>query len=302
MRTPTYRRYEKAINLIWNPRELDYTKDAEDWKSLTPEQKTIILRVTCKFFAGEQRVAKEGAPLMLGADALERFDWVMYLSTFVMEEFKHAEFNDQWHSRVAGILEPAEVEAYYLDRGLTKDASGRFELKDVVHEGVPRYNRQLLEAVLSGDSKRVEQSFIKALTAYNVVAEGILTMPSYEIVIDTTKVFGDVCPALRQGFGLILRDEGRHITSATAMIGDLVKRNPANETYVHEIIDEFRGTLVGLVEYQKVNPWLDLNKYQNQKARHYLNRCREMGVTPQQELVDQILDPSIEFVVDVTAG
>jgi ribonucleoside-diphosphate reductase beta chain len=302
MATDTYRRYEKAINLIWNPRDLDYAQDIEDWKNLDPEKRTIILRVTCKFLAGEQHVAKEGAPMILGADALDRFDWAMYLSTFVMEEFKHAEFMALWHSKVAGILEPEEVAPYYMDRGVTKDPTGRFKLLDVAHEGVPRYNRQLLEAILGGKRKEIEIAYVRALTTYNIVTEGILSMPSYEIVVDSTRVFGDICPTLREGFKLILRDEGRHITSATAIIRDLVKEDRSLEKYVHEIIDEFRGTLVALVEYQRVNPWLDLNKYQNQKVRHYLNRCREMGITPEQELVDQILDPNIDFVVDAVAG
>jgi hypothetical protein len=37
-------------------------------------------------------------------------------------------------------------------------------------------------------------------------------------------------------------------------------------------------------------------------VRHYLNRCREMGITADQTLVGQILDPSIDFVVGVEAG
>ncbi len=60
--------------------------------------------------------------------------------------------------------------------------------------------------------------------------------------------------------------------------------------------------MVGLVEYQKAVPGLDLQKYQDQKVRHYRNRCREMGITPDDELIEQILDPEIDFVVGVEAG
>jgi ribonucleoside-diphosphate reductase beta chain len=302
MASDTYRRYEKAINLIWNPRDFDYTQDIADWQNLDPDKRTMILRVTCKFLAGEQHVARESAPLMIGADVVGRFDVAMYMSTFVMEEYKHAEFLVHWHKKVAGILEPEEVAEYYMDRGITRDPSGRFNLLDVAHEGVPRYNRLLLEAILRGEHKEIAIALVRALTVYNVVTEGILSMPSYEIVIDSTKVFGDILPTLRKGFGLILRDEGRHITSATALIRDLVREDRELEKYVHEIIDEFKGSLVGLVEYQRANPYLDLAKYQTQKVRHYLNRCREMEVTPSQELVDQILDPSIDFVVDAVVG
>ena len=70
----------------------------------------------------------------------------------------------------------------------------------------------------------------------------------------------------------------------------------------HEVIDEYRANAVGMLEYQRKVPGLDLDKYQRQKVRHYLNRCREMGISPDQSLVDQILDPEIDFVVGVEAG
>jgi hypothetical protein len=68
------------------------------------------------------------------------------------------------------------------------------------------------------------------------------------------------------------------------------------------VIDEYRGNAIGMLEYQRNVPGLDLEKYQRQKARHYLNRCREMGIRADQSLVDQILDPAIDFVVGVEAG
>jgi hypothetical protein len=68
------------------------------------------------------------------------------------------------------------------------------------------------------------------------------------------------------------------------------------------VIDEFRGNAVGMLEYQREVPGLDLQKYQRQKVRHYLNRCREMDITPNQTLIEQILDPEIDFVVGVEAG
>ena len=33
-----------------------------------------------------------------------------------------------------------------------------------------------------------------------------------------------------------------------------------------------------------------------------LSLCREMGITPDATLIDQILDPTIDFVVGVEAG
>jgi hypothetical protein len=82
----------------------------------------------------------------------------------------------------------------------------------------------------------------------------------------------------------------------------LIEKDPSYEDAVHEVFDAYRGNIVGLVEYQKAVPGLDVGKYQTMKVRHYRNRCREMGVQPDDTLIEQILDPSIDFVVGVEAG
>jgi ribonucleoside-diphosphate reductase beta chain len=301
MRGPIYRKYEKAINAIWNPRQLDYSRDVDDWAMLSEERREALLGLTVRFFAGEQAVAENLVPMLEAAWALDRFDWLMYLSTFVMEECKHAEFFAQWHERVPGILEPEELAPYFLERAKTIDPTGRFELKEVVHEGIPRYARELTEAAHSGDREMIERAFLRFLTLYNGHVEGVLTMPSYEIVVDACTAW-DVLPALQQGYRRILSDEGRHITFGTSAVRAILAEHPEWDALVHEVFDEFRGTIVGLVEYQKAVPELELQKYQIGKVRHYRNRCREMGVTPDETLIEQILDPSIDFVVGVTAG
>jgi ribonucleoside-diphosphate reductase beta chain len=301
MRGSIYRKYEKAVGAVWNPRELDYSQDADDWGRLPDEKRAGLLGITVRFFAGEQRVTDELVPMLAAARALGRYDWTMFLSTFLMEEAKHSEFFALWHDRVVGILEPDEVAPYFVDAGKAVDLTGRFEVKEVLHEGLPRYGEELMEAVRSGDGTAIEAGFVRFATLYNAFAEGVLTMPSYEIVIDTVQLW-QAFPALKQGFRRILADEGRHITFGTAAVRQLVERDPGYETLVHEVFDEFRGNLVGLVGYQRSIPGLELGKYQAQKVRHYQNRCREMGVAPDETLIEQILDPDIDFVVGVEAG
>jgi ribonucleoside-diphosphate reductase beta chain len=298
---PVYRKYEKAIRKFWSVEDLDFTQDARDWGRISEDQKRGLLGVTIRFLAGEQNVTNELVPMLAAAEALRRFDWTVYLSTFLMEEAKHAEFFMRWHDKVVGVLEPEEVAQHFLVRGKTIDPSGRFEVRDVLHEALPYYGRKLLEATLEGDEADIERAFVAFSAAYNAFVEGVLTMPSYEIVIDTTESW-NAFPTLRQGFRLILMDEGRHITFGTYACKVLIERDPSYEEEVHRVFDRYRGNIVGLVEYQKAVPGLDLNKYQLMKVRHYRNRCREMGITPDETLIEQILDPSIDFVVGVEAG
>jgi ribonucleoside-diphosphate reductase beta chain len=298
---PVYRKYQKAIRKFWSVEDLDFTQDALDWGAIDDEQKRGLLGVTVRFLAGEQNVTNELVPMLAAAQALRRFDWTVYLGTFLMEEAKHAEFFMRWHKEVVGVLEPEEVAQHFLVRGKTIDPSGRFEVRDVLHEALPYYGRRLLETTLEGTEAEIERAFVAFSAAYNAFVEGVLTMPSYEIVIDTTTSW-NAFPTLRQGFRLILMDEGRHITFGTYACRLLIEKDPSYEDVVHRVFDAYRGNIVGLVEYQKAVPGLDLDKYQQMKVRHYKNRCREMGVTPDETLIEQILDPSIDFVVGVEAG
>ena len=183
---PVYRKYEKAIRKFWSVEDLDFTQDVEDWNRIDDEQKRGLLGVTVRFLAGEQNVTDELVPMLAASHALDRFDWIVYLSTFLMEEAKHAEFFMRWHDRVVGVLEPEEVAQHFLVRGKTIDPSGRFEVRDVLHEALPYYGRRLMEATMGGTEAEIERAFVAFSAAYNAFVEGVLTMPSYEIVIDTT--------------------------------------------------------------------------------------------------------------------
>ena len=98
----TYRKYKFAIKRIWDVDDLDFTQDAADWERISVEQREGLLGVTIRFLAGEQAVTDELVPMIAASHALGRFDWVTYLSTFLMEEAKHAEFFMRWHDEVAG--------------------------------------------------------------------------------------------------------------------------------------------------------------------------------------------------------
>jgi ribonucleoside-diphosphate reductase beta chain len=298
---PIYRKYEKAIRKVWSVEDLDFAPDVADWQRINDQQRRGLLGVTIRFLAGEQAVTDELVPMLAASHALRRFDWIMFLSTFLMEEAKHAQFFMRWHDEVVGALEPDEVAQHFLVRGKTIDPTGRFEVKDLLHEGLPRYGRTLMEASMGGTESEIERAFVQFSAAYNAFAEGVLTMPSYEIVIDTCDSW-DAFPTLKQGFRLILMDEGRHITFGTEASRILIAKDPSYADAVHEVFDSYRGNVVGLVEYQKAVPGLDLQKYQVMKVRHYRNRCREMRITPDETLIEQILDPTIDFVVGVEAG
>jgi ribonucleoside-diphosphate reductase beta chain len=296
-----YRKYEKATRKLWDPKHFDYERDRADWGRMSDAQREGIVTITVRIEAGEEAVTDELLPMLAAAHELGRFDWVMFLSTFMLEEARHSEFFNIWHREVCDVTTPEEKASHWPLREHTKDPTGRFQTGEPVYEGIPKYGAALMEAVRSGDRAAIEQGFVRFSTLYNTWVEGVLTMPTYEIVLDTCAMWG-VLPTLSQGFRSVLADEGRHITFGTEACRILVSEHPEYEALVHEVVDEYCGNAVGMLEYQRNVPGLDLEKYQTQKVRHYRNRCREMGIVPDQRLIDAILDPSLDFVVDVQAG
>ena len=152
---------------------------------------------------------------------------------------------------------PAEKARHWPLREHTIDPSGRFTVGEPVYEGIPKYGEALMDAVESV-TDRDRGGFVQFSTLYSAWVEGVLTMPTYEIVIDTTEIW-DVLPTLRQGFQRgILADEGRHITFGTEACRILIAEHPDYEALAHEVIDEYRANAVGMLEYQRNVPGLDL--------------------------------------------
>ena len=101
--------------------------------------------------------------MIAASHALGRFDWVTYLSTFLMEEAKHAEFFMRWHDEVVGVLEPEEVARHFLVRGKTVDPSGRFEVRDVLHEALPDVRPRAARGAMDGSEEEIERAFVALL-------------------------------------------------------------------------------------------------------------------------------------------
>jgi ribonucleotide reductase beta subunit family protein with ferritin-like domain len=70
-----YRKYEKAARTFWNPKDMEYERDAADWARMTEEQRSGMANITVRFEAGEQEVTDELLPMLAAAHALGRFDW-----------------------------------------------------------------------------------------------------------------------------------------------------------------------------------------------------------------------------------
>ena len=90
---PPMRLYEKAKKLgIWNPSDIDFSKDKQDWATFKDDEKDLIWLLLALFVAGEEAVTLDLLPLIEVIAREDRIEEEMYLTTFLFEEAKHTDF------------------------------------------------------------------------------------------------------------------------------------------------------------------------------------------------------------------
>ena len=90
------RLFTKGNAKFWDPSGIDFTRDAEDWKSLSDEAQERILRLCAQFAAGEEAVTEDIQPFVRAMAAEGRLGDEMYLTQFAFEEAKHVQAFRLW--------------------------------------------------------------------------------------------------------------------------------------------------------------------------------------------------------------
>ncbi|MBD3107971.1 R2-like ligand-binding oxidase [Bacillus sp. AGMB 02131] len=200
-----YNLYQKAKRAgIWNPVDIDFSQDKEDWKKLTPDQQKEVLTQFAQFIGGEEAVTADILPMIM---AVSKKGWIeeeMYLTTFLFEEAKHAEFFSLFLENI----------------GVTEDLS---------HLITPGY-KKLFDEVLPTTMEKllVDQSneaLVDAAVTYNIFAEGVLAETGYWFFYEALSK-ANLFPGFIAGIRNVKRDEGRHIGFGTFLIQRLISEQP----------------------------------------------------------------------------
>lgn len=158
--TPVMRLFEKAKRFgVWNPSDIRFDQDVQDWMRLDEGQRNLVLRLTANFVAGEEAVTLDILPLLLTVAREGRVEEELYLTTFLFEEAKHTDFFRRFLEDVTG--DPGDLTRYH-------DANYRA----LFYEALP----QAMNALLT-DPTPANQ--VRASTTYNMVVEGILAETGY---------------------------------------------------------------------------------------------------------------------------
>ncbi len=203
---PPMRLYELAKKLgVWNPADLDLTKDKHDWANLTTEEKDLVLRLLSLFVSGEEAVTLDLLPLIQVIASEGRLEEEIYLTTFLFEEAKHTDFFRRFLDEV--VQETTDLSRYHT-------ASYR----RIFYEELPA-------ALLTLQRDPSPEAQVRASVTYNMIVEGVLAETGYYAFLSTLKAQG-LFPGLCKGIGYLKRDESRHIAYGLYLISRLLAENP----------------------------------------------------------------------------
>lgn len=214
---PPMRLYEKAKKLgIWNPSEIDFTKDKQDWINFTDEEKDLVWLLLSMFVAGEEAVTLDLLPLIQAIAQEGRLEEEMFLTTFLFEEAKHTDFFQRFMDEVA--VESSSPLAEGLGARSDFSRYHKDNYRYLFYEALP----SALNA-LHTDASPANQ--IRASVTYNMVVEGVLAETGYQAFF-TMLERNNLLPGLRKGISLLKQDESRHIAYGVYLLSRLIAEHP----------------------------------------------------------------------------
>jgi ribonucleoside-diphosphate reductase beta chain len=207
--------YRKSIRFgTWDPEEIDLLRDKEDFQSLDEDLKNYLIHFCTGFLDAEENVALKFCPwIMLGASTEQQ----AFLSTQLLEEFKHTEFFMRYFKEVLGQERIPGV-------------------KNLVQQKLDERAKKMLAALELGTEDK-EEALVEGLTHYQGVIEGVQAMSGYDVF---EAVYGSkgLLPGLAEGFKRIKEDEGRHVGFGLRML-KLLAKNPKHAKRIQEIFEDY---------------------------------------------------------------
>jgi ribonucleoside-diphosphate reductase beta chain len=230
------RLYAKAKRLgTWDPAEIDFTRDREDWARFDEDEREAILSLTSLFAAGEEAVTLDLLPLVLAIAREGRVEEELYLTTFLYEEGKHTELFARFIEDVAAS--PTDLERYHVP-----------SYRTIFYDELPTAMNRLLT-----DGSR--ETLARAAVTYNMIVEGVLAETGYESYHESLSAKG-LLPGLCEALVHIKRDESRHIAYGVYLLSRLVAEDSAIWDVIDARMNELFPHALGVVD-ETFEPYVD---------------------------------------------
>ncbi|QQS30282.1 MAG: R2-like ligand-binding oxidase [Sphingobacteriales bacterium] len=265
-RLPAMRLWQKAKRYgIWNPNDLVFDQDAEDWKHLDDLEKDVVLRLTTLFQAGEEAVTLDLLPLIMVIAKEGRLEEEMFLTSFLWEEAKHVDGFNRFFSKVCP--DAGDLSRYYTPSYHT-----------IFSQELP----QVMSA-LQYDSSPIAQA--RASVTYNMIVEGVLAETGYHAYYSVLKNM-NIFPGMLDFVGKLKQDESRHIAYGVFLLSRLTAEHgetvwKAIEDRMNELLEPAIGVIMeGIGVYEvlpfglKLEMFLDYAMDQFQKRMDRIEKAK----------------------------
>lgn len=207
----------------WKATELDFSVDKEQWVITPREAQESTIWSLGSFYVGEERVTADLAPFLQAAPTGEI---ELFLATQLVDEARHAAFFDRFG---------AEVMCLSAD-----DFRGR--MREVEQILLSPW-REVFDDGLRDVAKRIQAKpddldlFVEGITTYHMVVEGFLAVTGQTLIRDYM-LEHSMYPGFCEGFGLVERDEHRHVAFGVRFLRDAIREDARHRATVERVVLE----------------------------------------------------------------
>ncbi|HEX4760776.1 MAG TPA: SCP2 sterol-binding domain-containing protein [Thermoleophilaceae bacterium] len=191
----------------WKAHELDFSVDREQWVATPSAAQQDTIWSLGSFYVGEERVTADLAPFLVAAPSGEI---ELFLATQLVDEARHAAFFDRFGGEVMALS--------------ADDLRGRMR---EVEERLLSPWRDVFDDGLRDVSKRIQAKpddldlFVEGITTYHMIVEGFLAVTGQTLIRDWMTEHS-LYPGFVEGFGLVERDEHRHVAFGVRFLRDAI--------------------------------------------------------------------------------
>lgn len=207
-----YELYKKHESTFWTPEEVDLSKDLQDWKEATHDEKEMLKKIL-SFFAVADGIVMENASDNFSGEVKAPEARMFYAFQLAMEAAHVVVYNQT----IQTYLHRDEAELHRL-------------LSNVSHYKSVQAKVEFARKWMSAD-----KSFAERIVAFSCV-EGILFSSSFAIIywFKNSNRF----PGLTFSNELISRDEALHTEFAVALYKELIAEEQISKSLIKQIVHD----------------------------------------------------------------
>ena len=233
------RLYEQWERSHWAAQDVDLSRDADDWRALSEEERRLLHWVLSSLMVAEERISTQFCGLVLAQEDEEEGS---YLSTQLVDEVRHMQFYARYQDEV--IADPAAI-AEHVRRA-----------REVL--GDP-FRRIFDEALVDAHDRLVRdprdrEAKVDFVTIYHMVIEGTLGLTASHFLLGFLRERG-VLPGFVDGYGLIAADEQRHIAYGTEFLRRAVAEQPEHGELVRRRLHDLLPAVAESVAPPSEGAW-----------------------------------------------